>query len=120
MNSDYNINRLSSLAGDLDFSASRNESENEMGDNVVTGSRLLSGGMSYRNSRPFGVYNLKFSSSLTGSKQVDSADPTTVLRWEGSFRYSLGLLSTSLGLLASKSANGSVVKSMNFQATRTF
>ena len=120
LNSDYTINRLSSLSGDMDFSASHNESENEVGENVVTGSRLLNGGMSYRNSRPFGVYNLKFSSSLTGSKQIDSADPATVLRWEGTFRYSLGLLSTSLGLLATKSANGGVTKSMNFQATRTF
>ena len=118
--SDYTINRLSSFSGNMDFSASQNESENEAGEKDVSGSRALSGGLAYRNSRPFGVYNLKFTSNLTGSKQIDSAMPSTILRWNAAFRYSLGLLSTSLTFQASESASGTLAKSMNFQATRTF
>lgn len=118
--SDYAINRLSSLSGNMDFSASQNETENDAGGKDTSGSRVLSGAATYRNSRPLGIYNLQFSSSLAGSKQIDSPVPTTTLRWDASFRYSLGLLSTSLNFRASKSASSSVSKSMNFQATRSF
>lgn len=118
--SDYAIDRLSSLSGNLDFSASQNESETDTGGTDVSGSRLFSGGLAYRNGRPFGIYNLQFTSNLTGSKQIDSSIPTATMRWESIFRYSLGLLSTTLGFRVAESPGGVVSKSLNFQATRSF
>lgn len=118
--SDYTINRLSSMSGNMNFNASQNVSEDEVGVETTSGSRALSGGVSYRNARPFGVYNLQFTSSLFGSKKIDSPLPSSSLRWESMFRYSLGLLSTSLNFRATESAGGNVTKSMNFQATRSF
>lgn len=120
LSTEYAINRLSNMSGNMNFSASQSENEDASGVKVTQGTRLLSGSLSYRHGRPFGVYNLSFSSSLTGSKQIDSPRPSAVLRWTGDFRYSLGLLSTSLGFRASESPGGNLSKSMNFQATRSF
>ena len=117
---DVAFDRLSSLSGNMNFSASQNESENTAGGEDTSGSRLLSGGLAYQNARPFGLYNLQFSSDLIASKQVDSDMPTATWRWESVFRYSLGLLSTSLRFQVAEASNGNVSKSMNFQATRSF
>lgn len=117
---DYTINRLSHVSGNADFSANQSETEDDTGDTTTTGSRIMSGGLAYRHNRPFGVYNLRFTSNLTGSKQIDSDFPSTTLRWESLFRYSLGLLTSSLTFRMTENAGGSVSKSMNFQATRSF
>ncbi|MBL1275556.1 MAG: hypothetical protein COB30_005675 [Ectothiorhodospiraceae bacterium] len=118
--SDYTVNRVSSFSGSINFSASQNQLVDDAGEDVTDGSRILNGGLSYRNSRPFGIYNLQFSSKLIGSKQIDSDVPTTAVRIESLFRFSLGLLATTLGARISESAGGVVTKSMNFQATRSF
>lgn len=120
VNADYEISRLSSVSGNIDFSASQSETENETGETNVDGTRTLGGGAAYWHQRPFGIYNLQFSSNLTGSKQIDSPQPTSTLRWESLFRYSLGLLSTSLTFRVSETPGGTVTKSMSFQATRSF
>lgn len=117
---DYKINRLSSMSGNMNFAASQNESESELTGKLASGARTLGGGLAYRNSRPFGIYNLQFTSNLTGNKIIDSPQPTTTLRWESLFRYSLGLLTTSLTFRVSETAGGTLTKSMNFQATRSF
>jgi len=119
-NTDITLGRLSSMSGNANYQMTQSETKDVVGDEVESSSRSLSGGMSYRNNRPFGIYNLLFTSSLQGGKQIGSVTPTSTLRWEGTFRYSLGLLSTSLGFRASESAGGNITKSMNFQATRTF
>ena len=119
-NVDMAFNRLSSMTGNVNFQANSNESETDTGGTVSSSTQSISGGLGYQHSRPFGIYNMQFSSNLQGSKQIDSPIPSTTLRWEGVFRYSLGLLSTSLSLRASESAGGSLTKSMNFQATRSF
>jgi len=118
--SDYAISRLSSVSGNLNFIASQSESENEAGEKSTSGARNLAGGMSYRHGRPFGIYNMQFTTRLTGSKRIDSVIPTATLRSESQIRYSLGRLSTSLSFRLTESAGGSVTKSMNFQATRSF
>ncbi|MDT8383950.1 MAG: hypothetical protein RRB22_06010 [Gammaproteobacteria bacterium] len=120
VNADYEISRLSSVSGNMDFSASQSETENEAGGKEVSGNRTLGGGAAYRHQRPFGIYNLQFSSNLTGSKQIDSPQPSSTLRWESLFRYSLGLLTTSLTFRVSETPGGTVTKSMSFQATRSF
>lgn len=117
---DLTINRLSSVSGNLNYQASESEAEDSLG-GVITGSNQnLAGSLAYRHDRPFGIYNLRFTSNLIGSKQLNSEIPTTTLRWESIFRYSLGLLSTSLSFRLAESAGGNLAKSMNFQATRSF
>ncbi|MDX2463287.1 MAG: hypothetical protein QNK31_02140 [Porticoccus sp.] len=117
---DYKFSRLSGMQGNMIYSASRNDSDSELEGKLINNSRSLGGGMGYQHSRPFGVYNLQFTSSLTGSKQINSPQPTTIMRWEGLFRYSLGQLTTSLTFRASETAGSNLTKSMNFQATRSF
>ncbi len=111
-NTSITINRLSSMSGNANYQVTESELTDVEGVETTSASR--------RNNRPFGVYNLRFTSSLQGGKQIGSATPTSTLRWEGAFRYSLGLLSTSLSFRVSEGASGNVTKSMNFQATRSF
>jgi len=113
---DITFGRLSSMSGSTNYQASRSAT----GEEQESSSRSISGGLSYRHNRPFGVYNLRFTTNLQGGKQIASTSPTSTLKWRGVLRYSLGLLSTALSLNASQSAGGSIIKSMNFQATRTF
>lgn len=117
---DISFNRLSSMSGNMNFSASRNESENELGGTTTTTTKSVFGNLSYQHGRPFGIYNLRFTTNLLGSRQLDSPTPSSTLRSESVFRYSLGQLSTSLSLRLSESAGGALTKSMNFQATRSF
>jgi len=119
-NTDITLGRLSSMSGNANYQMTQSETKDAVGDEAESLSRNLSGGVSYRNNRPFGIYNLLFTSSLQGGKQIGSVTPTSTLRWQGTFSYSLGLLSTSLGFRASESAGGNITKSMNFQATRAF
>ena len=119
-NADTAFSRLSTLSGNANFQVSRNESEVATGGKVVTTSKNLVGGLTYNHSRPFGIYNLQFTSNLQGSRQIDSPTPSTTLHWEGVFRYRLGLLSTSLTFRAFENPGGSLTKSMYFQATRSF
>jgi len=121
-NTDMTFGRLSSISGSTNYQATQSVTEAAVGEggDVESSSRNISGGVSYRHTRPFGIYNLRFTSSLRGGKQIATATPTSTLRWEGVFRYSLGLLSTALSFRASESAGGNIVKSMNFQATRSF
>ncbi|NOX90896.1 MAG: hypothetical protein GXP18_00160 [Gammaproteobacteria bacterium] len=116
---DLTISRLSGITGNASYQASQNTSEDDQGKTTNT-TKNLTGGMTYRNGRPFGIYNLSFASSIQGSKQVDSPVPSTTVRWESAFRYSLGLLSTVLSTRVTESPRGRLVKSMNFQATRSF
>lgn len=119
-NADMTFDRLSNMTGTATYQSSRNESQGDDGNTEISTSKTMSGGMAYRHSRPFGVYNLQFTSNFLGSKQLDSPIPSATLRWESTFRYSLGLLSTSLSLRFSESGGGNSSKSMNFQATRSF
>ncbi len=114
------INRQSQLNGNMSYQADRTETDDGFGGQQTGGSRAVNGAMAYSHGRPFGVYNLRFSSSLTGARQIDSDVPTTTLRWDGKFQYQLGLLATSLTFRATQGSSGPVAKSMSFRATRSF
>ena len=116
----WDINRQSQLNGNMSYQADRTESDDGLGGQQTGGSRAVNGTMAYGHGRPFGVYNLRFSSTLVGARQIDSAVPTTTLRWDGKFQYQLGLLSTSLTFKAAQGNSGPVAKSMSFRATRSF
>jgi hypothetical protein len=75
---------------------------------------------SYRHDRPFGFYNMGFTSRLTGSRMIDSFNPETLWDWDNRLRYGLGLLDTTLSLRIIESAGGAQSKSLYFQATRSF
>jgi hypothetical protein len=120
LSSDMAISRLSNMSGNANYQASQSESENELVGKTTSSSRTLNGSLDYNHARPFGIYNLRFAASLQGSKQIDSATPTTTIQARSTFDYTLGLLSTSLSFRVSESAGGNLSKSMNFQATRSF
>jgi len=117
---DITFGRLSSMSGSTNYQATQSATKTTIGEELESSSRSISGGLSYRHNRPFGVYNLRFTTNLQGGKQIASTTPTSTLKWRGVFRYSLGLLSTAVSFNASQSAGGNIIKSMNFQATRSF
>jgi hypothetical protein len=114
------INRLSNMSANASYQASQGETEDAGGILHETSNRSVNGNMFYNHDRPFGVYNLQFTSHLTGNKEIGSETPSTTLDWDNRFQYQLGLLATSLSFRIIKSAGGTVTKSMFFQATRSF
>ena len=120
LSSDVTFNRLSNMSGNATVQASNGETENDSGDVIKTESKSAVGSLSYRHTRPFGIYNLNFTAAVNASTQLDTSTPSTSWRAESTFSYALGLLSTSLNFRVSESAGGTMSKSMNFQATRTF
>jgi hypothetical protein len=118
---DLTINRLSNFAGTLGYTESRQETISDIpGASVSNLNRFARANLSYRHDRPFGFYNMNFSSRLTGSKVIDSFNPETLWDWDNRLRYRLGLLDTLLSLRIIESAGGLVSKSLYFQASRTF
>lgn len=118
---DLGINRLSNLAGTISYTASQQKIVSEVeGDSESSLSRSARANVSYRHDRPFGIYNMNFSSRLAGSKLIDSHTPLTHWDWDSRFRFRLGLLNTSLGLRIIGNTGGSPSKSLRFQATRSF
>jgi len=118
---DVMINRLSNFEGTLGYTESRQETISDIpGASSSNLSRSARANLSYRHDRPFGFYNMNFSSRLTGSKVIDSINPETLWDWDNRLRYRLGLLDTLLSLRIIESAGGLVSKSLYFQASRTF
>ena len=118
---DVMINRLSNFEGTLGYTESRQETVSDIpGASSSNLSRFARANLSYRHDRPFGFYNMNFSSRLTGSKVIDSINPETLWDWDNRLRYRLGLLDTLLSLRIIESAGGLVSKSLYFQASRTF
>jgi hypothetical protein len=120
LSQDMTINRLSSLGASANYQANRLEQEGLDGSTTTQTIRTVSGSMGYNHNRPFGVYNLRFSSQLMGSKQIDANQPTTQWDWDNRFTYSLGLLNASLSLRIIDNAAGSRTTSLYFRATRSF
>jgi hypothetical protein len=118
---DWLINQLSSINGNVSYQASRSvlESESTVGEEATL-YRSVTGNMAYNHSRPFGIYNLGFYSRLTGSKQVGTSAPTSLLDWDSRFDYALGKLDTSLNFRMLQSGTGSRTSSLFFRATRNF
>lgn len=118
---DLTISRLSSLGGTVSYTESHQETISDVpGASSSNLSRSAMANFSYRHDRPFGIYNMNFTSRLTGSKQIDSFNPETLWDWDNRLRYRLGLLDTSLSLRIIESAGGRQSKSLYFQATRSF
>ncbi len=120
LSQDLVINRLSNLIANLSLTANRQEFENVSGGTETGYRRFGSLGLSYRHQRPFGIYNLRFRSRFSGSKEIGNDIPSQRLDWDNRFQYSLGLLSMSAGFRLTQYGDGEPTKSLNFQATRSF
>lgn len=120
LSQELTLNRLSGISASANYQASRQESESEAGKDTDSLVRGINGNLSYRHSRPFGVYNLTFSSRFSGSKQIDVETDNTRLDLDNRFQYSLGKLSTSMSLRIIESGGGVQTKTLRFQATRSF
>jgi hypothetical protein len=121
---DWIINRLSAFQGTESYTISRTHSvtSDVPGSNLRSEHRAARASFFYHHDRPFGVYNLRFTSRLTGSRAItgDSITKNTVWDWDNRFRYRLGLLDTSLSLRIIGSDGGTQTKTLYFQATRSF
>jgi hypothetical protein len=119
---DWVINRLSGFQGSLSYTISKTHTVNP---NVSGGdqsfqNRSTRGSFFYHHDRPFGIYNLNFTSRLLGSRSIDSITPNTHWDWDNRFRYHLGLLDTALSFRIIEVADGAQTKSLYFQVTRSF
>ncbi len=118
---DVIINRLSNFAGTVSYTESRQKIVSDVPGASSTGlSRFANANFSYRHDRPLGVYNMNFTSRLTGSKVLHGFNPETLWDWDNRIRYRLGLLDTSLSLRIIESAGGRASKTLYFRATRSF
>jgi len=114
---DQRVSTVSSLAGTMSFSWNRQAADGE-----ETISRSAGGGMTYNNSRLFGVYRLTFSSRLR-LEQASAFEGNTrlVSSLENRAAYALGLLSASFiaNFVEQRSGSG-VTQTYVFMVTRSF
>jgi len=121
LSEDWTINRLSFLSGTLSYTESRQKTDSNVpGASTSSKSRTATANASYRHDRPFGIFNLNFTSRLLGSRYIDNFEPKTIWDWDNRFRYHLGLLDTALSLRIIDNSGGEPSKSLYFQATRSF
>ena len=120
LSQDLTINRLSAITGNIALDANRQEFQLTSGDTEAGYRRFGNLSLSYRHQRPFGVYNLRFNSRFSGSREIGNDVPSQRLDWDNRFQYSLGLLSLSASFRMSQRSEGVPVKSLYFQATRSF
>jgi len=114
------INRLSALSGNIALDANRQEYERVTGGTETGYRRFGNVNVTYRHQRPFGIYNLRFNSRFSGSKEIGNDVPSQRLDWDNRFQYSLGLLGMSANFRMTQYGEGVPVKSLYFQATRSF
>ena len=114
------INRLSAVTGNIALDANRQEYEQIAGGTETGYRRFANLSVYYRHQRPFGIYNLRFNSRFSGSKEIGNDVPSQRLDWDNRFQYSLGLLSMSASFRMTQSGEGVPMKSLYFQATRSF
>ena len=118
---DVTINRLSSFAGSVGYTESRQKTVSDVpGVSSSSVNRYAQANFSYRHDRPFGLYNMNFTSRLTASRAIDSVNQETPWDWDNRFRYSLGLLDTSLSIRIIGNGERQLSKSLYFQASRSF
>ena len=124
------LNRLSSLSGNINFQASRAETQG--GDLASSGntsdgsggrtSRSASAAFGYVHSRFLGVNNLLFNSRLSIPTLLkdERTQSTTTKEWDNTLAYRIGLLALNLSAHATESGPGQRAYSLTFQAVRSF
>ena len=120
LSQDLSISRLSTMTGNVALDANRQEYQLASGSTETGYRRYANISLYYQNQRPFGIYNLRFLSRFSASKEIGDDIPSQRLDWDNRFQYSLGLLSTSASFRMMQNGEGVPVKSLYFQATRSF
>ena len=120
LSQDLSLSRLSTITANAAFDVNRQESQLVSGSTETGYRRYANFNLNYRNQRPFGVYNLRFRSRFTASKEIGNDIPSQRLDWDNRFQYSLGLLSMAASFRMMQNGEGTPVKSLYFQATRSF
>ncbi len=120
LSQDLSISRLSTMTGNVALDANRQEYQLASGDTEAGYRRYANLGLYYRHQRPFGIYNLRFLSRFSASKEIGDDIPSQRLDWDNRFQYSLGLLNTTASFRMTQNGEGVPVKSLYFQATRSF
>lgn len=108
-----NVSRLSSLQGNLNLTASR----------PIGGSftKTAGGNAEYQHSRLFGIYSLRFRSTLDLSRASSFEGSSNLTsRWTNRLDYSLGMMVASLSLNFLRSSKGSSAQNLMFMVTRRF
>ncbi|NOZ54819.1 MAG: hypothetical protein GXP08_17075 [Gammaproteobacteria bacterium] len=121
------LSKISALSASVSFQASRQDSDDRESDDTREQERdgsspkNLVALVSYRNSRFFGIYALRFSTRLSLNKRLDDNEgsPETTIS-ESRFDYRVGLLTTSATLRIMRSEGGTTTQSMIFTASRSF
>ena len=120
LSQDLSLSRLSTITANTAFDVNRQESQLVSGSTETGYRRYANFNLNYRNQRPFGIYNLRFRSRFSASKEIGNDIPSQRLDWDNRFQYSLGLLSMTANFRMTQNGEGIPVKSLYFQATRSF
>jgi len=113
------LSRVSGVSASASFQTSRQDSGDESRDSGTP--KTLVALASYRNSRVFDIYALRFTTKLSLNKRLDDTanSPETTVS-ESRFDYRVGLLTTSATLRIMRSQGGTTTQSVVFTATRSF
>ena len=114
------ISRLSSLQGNIYFQVSRSKSSFN-GKEISATQKSATANFGYQHSRVFGIYNLRFDSTLTsGNLLAEDRAQRKQLDWNNNLFYSIGLLVTSLNFHVYQTVSRERTYAVSFQATRSF
>lgn len=113
------LSRVSSLSANVVYQASKQDLPEQ---NEQSNPETLSASAAYANSRMFGIYPLRFNTSLTYNKRLSGENASNSGRTQSNSRldYRVGLLTTSLSFRIIQSEGGTTSESLNFTLTRTF
>lgn len=113
------LSRVSSLSANIVYQTSRQDLPESQGES--TNPETLSGSATYTNSRMFGIYPLRFSTTLSYNKRLSGgAKDAARTQSESRLDYRVGLLTTALTLRIMQVEGGTTSESIIFTLTRTF
>ena len=112
------LSRVSALSANVMFQASKQDIP---GDQTDSDPKTLSATASYTNSRTFGIYPLRFSTSLSYNKRLSKgANDSETTESDSRLDYQVGLLTTSMSYRIMRIKGGTLSETINFALTRTF
>jgi len=112
------LTRVSALSANVVFQASKQDIS---GADDSSEPKTLSATASYTNSRTFGIYPLRFSTSLSYNKRITKGEnDSETTESDSRLDYRVGLLTTSLSFRIMQIQGGTLSQTINFSLTRTF
>lgn len=112
------LTRVSALSANVVFQATKQDLPDS---DTESDPKTLSATASYTNSRTFGIYPLRFSTSLSYNKRLSKGtNDSETTESESRLDYRVGLLTTSLTFRIMQVEGGTLSETLNFSLTRTF